>query len=80
MKKIHSGTLVRDVIEHLLAFEEEEIAFRTPRERTVPTSCSYILKETLLHTRKFCSLEASSRQIQSDLPYRAAADTILLWV
>lgn len=42
------------------------------------TSCSCILKDTLLHTRKFCSLEASSRQIQSDLPYRAAAETILL--
>lgn len=42
------------------------------------TSCSNTLKDTLLHTRKFCSLEASSRQIQSDLPYRTAAETILL--
>lgn len=43
-----------------------------------PTSCSNILKDTLLHTKKFCSLEACSCQIQSDLPYRAAAETILL--
>lgn len=46
---------------------------------TSHTSASKSWKDTLLHTRKFCSSAASSRQTQSVFPYRACADTILFW-